>query len=158
MASTSCMKPFTWCWISGCAAVLWSATAAASQRNKAKTTTLVLSLSKRGLTGLNKLAALTLQGGGSLGRKMVCTGAKRVPILRTFFTFWVPIYVSESLFSVKNVCMKQQRINLIWSVISKFLHHYVHICRHWFCVHYWQILIFTSTYTLNSFWLVKLKS
>ena len=68
----------------------------------------------------------------------------RVPI-GTFFTFWVPIFFSGSLFSVccyihannvNSVCKhtairKLVLLTINMSVMSKFMHNY---CRYWFCV------------------------
>ena len=86
---------------------------------------------------------------------VTCIVPKRVPILGTSSTFWVPIYISGSLFSVfwvykfmrrmllQSACA-QQSIDLTcllsgssWTII---------LCCE---VHCWQILFYISAYTLD---------
>ena len=83
----------------------------------------------------------------------------RVPI-GTFLTFWIPIYISRSLFSMfwlnsREECQFSLHVRnneWTWSVQSKTI-----ICSwKWspfvktgFVLHCWKILVFTSAYALN---------
>ena len=55
---------------------------------------------KKSNESINARLALVMKSGKVDAYLHITTVSKRVPILGTFLTFWVPIYISGSLFSV----------------------------------------------------------
>ena len=92
------------------------------------------------------------------------TDCKRVPIIGTFLAFWVPIYISGSLFSVFWLHSREEcrfSLHVYNNELSHEAHHLcslepsfahencLNICRHWFRVTLLANFDFPHAYALN---------